>query len=169
MSENQRKIISREELQKVLKIKGFFGKVIASFLMRMLWLDRLNRFYCENYDPDCSKFVNNCLTKNNNRLVCSDADYLNIPETGPVVILFNHPYGALDALVIIKSILSRRPDTKFIANFLLSRIEPAAPYLMSVNPFETRKDAFSSLAGLKEMYKQIEAGSAICILPSGEV
>jgi len=169
MPESKHKVISREDFQKVLKVKGFHGRLLSAWGMRVMKLDRLNNLYDQAYDEDSIVFAENCLRLMNIKLSVSEADLNNIPETGPVVFLFNHPYGGLDALAIMLSVLKRRPDTKFIANFLLSRVKPVSRHLISVNPFETHKDAFSSLSGLKEMYKVVENGGAICILPAGEV
>ncbi len=169
MSKLKHRIISREELQKVLKVKGFIGRILSSAGMKLMKLDKLNKFYDETYDKDGLVFIENCIRKKNNTFSVPDQDLNNIPESGPVVILFNHPYGGLDALVIIKAVLSKRPDTKFIANFLLSRVEPVAEYLLPVNPFETHRNVYSSISGLKEMYKLIEEGKSVCILPAGEV
>lgn len=162
-------LISREELQKGLKLKGFFGSIAAWFLMGFMRLKSLNKAYNKAYDKDCETFVDNCLSQRNNNLNIVESDVRNIPSSGPVIFLFNHPYGGLDALIVLKTLLKIRPDTKFIANFLLSKVEPAKPYLFRVNPFETHKSAFSSFSGLKEMYKYIEDGHSICILPAGEV
>ena len=63
------------------------------------------------YDKDGLVFIENCIRKKNNTFSVPDQDLNNIPESGPVVILFNHPYGGLDALVIIKAVLSKRPDS----------------------------------------------------------
>lgn len=169
MPESKHIVISKEDLQKVLKVKGFRGRLLSSCGMRMLKFNRLNDLYDKAYDEDSIVFAENCLRLMNIKLTVSESDLNNIPETGPLVFLFNHPYGGLDALAILQAILKKRPDTKFIANFLLSRVKPAAQHLISVNPFEAHKQSFSSLSGLKEMYKVIESGCPVCILPAGEV
>ncbi|HOZ30718.1 MAG TPA: lysophospholipid acyltransferase family protein, partial [Bacteroidales bacterium] len=169
MPDSKHRVISKEDFQKVLKVKGFPGRLISSWGMRLMKFDKLNDLYDKAYDKDSIVFAENCLRLLNVHLSVSETDLNNIPETGPLVILFNHPYGGLDALAIMLAIFKKRPDTKFIANFLLSRVEPAAPHLISVNPFESRKQSYSSLSGLKEMYKIVESGGAICILPAGEV
>lgn len=169
MSENSHIIVSRAELQKGLKLKGFFGGLIARFLMCAFKINKLNKAYHKTYSRDALQFTENVISLNNNRIFVHEKDLKDIPDSGPVVFLFNHPYGGLDALAIVNTLLKIRPDTKFIANFLLSKIEPISPYLFQVNPFEDRKQAFSSLGGLKEMYKYIQQGNAVCILPAGEV
>lgn len=169
MPDLKHRVITREDLQKLTKSKGVWGKLTSLFLMKAFRLNKLNKVYDACYDSDSLIFARNCINYHNNSVRTFESDIAGIPETGPLVFLFNHPFGGLDALVIIETILKKRPDTKFIANFLLSRVEPVAPHLLQVNPFETRKDAFSSLSGLKAMYKIIEEGGAVCILPAGEV
>lgn len=162
-------ILTSYDIQELLKVKGFFGRWLAQCMMRVFKLNKLNKMYDDNYDEDSIKFTENCLNHLNNQVLVADSDLANIPETGPVIILFNHPYGLLDALIVMKVLLKKRPDTKFIANFLLSRVEPARIHLLEVNPFEERKKAFSSASGLKAMYKIIENGGVVCIMPAGEV
>lgn len=169
MSDNSHIIVSRSELQRGLKLKGFFGGLVARFLMCAFKINKLNRAYQKTYSRDALQFTENVISLNNNRIFVHEKDLKDIPDSGPVVFLFNHPYGGLDALAIVNTLLKIRPDTKFIANFLLSKIEPISPYLFQVNPFEYRKQAFSSVGGLKEMYKYIQQGNAVCILPAGEV
>ncbi|MDD3685952.1 MAG: GNAT family N-acetyltransferase [Bacteroidales bacterium] len=169
MPELKHRVISREDLQKLTKSKGLWGKLTSSFLMKAFRLNKLNKVYDACYDSNAIIFAQNCIKYNNNSVKTFDSDLAGIPESGPLIFLFNHPFGGLDALVIIETILKKRPETKFIANFLLSRVGPAAPHLLQVNPFESRKGVFSSLSGLKEMYKIIEEGGAVCILPAGEV
>ncbi|MDD2634571.1 MAG: lysophospholipid acyltransferase family protein [Bacteroidales bacterium] len=169
MFKTKHKIVSKKEIQTGLKLKGFFGGIISSFIMIIFSINKLNRMYNKCYADTPIEFGKNCLSHQNIKLLRNTGDHKHIPKSGPVIFLFNHPYGGLDALAISSVILEHRPDTKFIANFLLSRIEPIAPYLFEVNPFETRKEAFSSLSGLKEMYKYLEDGNAVCLLPAGEV
>ncbi len=47
---------------------------------------------------------------------------------------------------------------EIIANFLLHRIAPMKPYIMPVNPFEDRKDAKSSMAGIKGALNHLKEG-----------
>ena len=47
-------------------------------------------------------------------LELSEEDLQRIPETGPFVLVSNHPYGVLDALAIVRQIRTRRPDFKWV-------------------------------------------------------
>ena len=46
-----------------------------------------------------------------------------IPERGRVIIVANHPVGALDRLAAIQIIGERRPDLRVLANTDLSSID----------------------------------------------
>lgn len=169
MTTRKRVLISKEELQKALKVKGFFGNLLASWSMSVLSLNRINKMYSATYDENVDIFIDNALKHNNNKLVTLDKDLSTIPEKGPVIFLCNHPFGGWDGMAIIKTLLKVRPDTKFLVNFLLARIEPIKPHLIKVNPFELNKGAFSNISGIKEMYSILEQGNSLCILPAGEV
>jgi putative hemolysin len=169
MGSEQKILVSKQEVQKLFNSKGKLGNLFAYIIMNILRLNKLNRMYHQVYDDDAIKFTDNCIKLNNIKIKTFDIDIQNIPLSGPCIFFFNHPYGLLDALIIINILLKIRPDTKFIANFLLKRVRPIAPYLFGVNPFETRKEVYSSHSGLKQMYDHLKSGGIVVILPAGEV
>ncbi len=169
MGSEQKILVSKQEVRNLFKTKGWLGNLLASIVMSTLRLNKLNRIYQQVYDDDAVKFTDNCIKLNNIKVKTFDIDIQNIPQSGPCIFFFNHPYGLLDALIIINVLMKIRPDVKFIANFLLKRIIPIAPYLFGVNPFETRKEVYSSHSGLKQMYDHLKSGRAVVILPAGEV
>ena len=56
----------------------------------------------------------------------------NIPASGRVLIIANHPIGSLDGLALLKLIHEVRSDVRIVANSLLSCIGPLAPCLLPV-------------------------------------
>lgn len=162
-------LVTKIDLHEITKTSGVFGKLFSSLLFFIFRLRALNKMYDISYDEDGEVFVSKALKYNNNKVKVLDQDLSLIPDTGPCIILFNHPFGALEALMLYKVLMQRRKDVKFVANFLLSRIKPISHCLVQVNPFETRKSLFSNISGIKEMYKVIEEGSVLCIFAAGEV
>src|SRR5690554_1067905 len=65
--------------------------------------------------------------------------------------------------------LEQNVDYKVMANFLLQMIEPLEPYVVPVNPFENKKEAKSSVKGIKEALAHVKSGKPLGIFPSGEV
>ena len=58
----------------------------------------------------------------------SDQERENIPSTGRVVIVANHPIGSLDGLALLKLIYEVRSDVKIVANDLFV-VCKSAPFL----------------------------------------
>ena len=98
-----------------------------------------------------------------------EEDFKRLPKNGAFITVSNHPLGGIDGCLLLKLMLSRRPDYKVIANFLFHYFEPLKSYVMAVNPFEDRKEAKSSLSGLKQAFKHLKNGKPLGIFPAGEV
>lgn len=92
----------------------------------------------------------------------------NIPETGPFIIIANHPYGAIESLALLDLIVAVRPDTLFMGNFLLKKVPHLADHIIAVNPFEKVRDS-SSISGLKTTLSKLKSGTPVAIFPAGEV
>ncbi len=103
------------------------------------------------------------------RFEIPEEDLKRIPKNGAFITISNHPLGGIDGILLLKLLLEHRPDFKIIANFLLHRIEPLKPFVMPVNPFEDRKDAKSSMLGIKTALKHLQDGHPLGIFPAGEV
>ena len=92
-----------------------------------------------------------------------------LPKDGPFITISNHPLGGIDGVLLLKLMLNQRDDFKIVANFLLHRIAPLKPYIMPVNPFESHKDAKSSVTGFKNALLHLREGHPLGIFPAGEV
>ncbi|CAA6809493.1 MAG: Putative hemolysin [uncultured Sulfurovum sp.] len=89
----------------------------------------------------------------------------NIPATGRVVIIANHPLGALDALSLIHLVKRVRSDIKVVANDILSNIEQLKPILVGVNTFGSTLSKDS----VKQISDALENEEVLIVFPSGEV
>jgi putative hemolysin len=89
----------------------------------------------------------------------------NIPSTGRVVIVANHPLGALDALALILMISRVRKDIRVIANDLLSSLKPLDELLLPVDNF----GGTSPKSNIKRIYGALHKEQAVIVFPAGEV
>ena len=92
-----------------------------------------------------------------------------IPPHGPVVIVANHPHGALDGLVLISLVRRVRQDVKLLANHLLARIPELHGSCYFVDPFMDAASAERSRSGLRAAHLWLRHGGALIVFPSGEV
>ncbi|QAR31765.1 lysophospholipid acyltransferase family protein [Ornithobacterium rhinotracheale] len=148
---------------------GFVGKPIAFVLHRLLNFKRLNSIYQANKDFKSPEFETHLLRDLAITYEVQDEELARIPKEGPFVIVSNHPLGGLDGIIMLKILSEIRPDFKIIANFLLQKIEPLAPRIFPVNPFETRRDIKNSLLGMKAALKHLHDGHPLGVFPAGEV
>lgn len=89
----------------------------------------------------------------------------NIPENGPLVIIANHPTGALDGLALIYALSRVRRDIKVVTNRLLSHLEPLRALFIPVDNIQGRTPKSS----LQQMDAHLQAGGALVFFPAGEV
>lgn len=158
------RLVNREEL--MFGKKGPFAKALSGCVMAMFGLNRLNRFYAGVYHEE--DFTGSALQKLNIKYTIDPADLSNIPESGPLVIIGNHPTGALDGIMLIDALSKVRPDVKFMGNFILNRIEPIRDRIIAVDPFDSRARD-KNLKGLKQSIDHLNGGGCLVMFPAGEV
>ncbi len=162
-------LVSSKDISKVIHFEKFGGEVFAKFLMQLLKLNKVNKMYAENLDKSGIDFINAVIETLEFSFEVSDEDLKRIPRDKPFIVAANHPFGGIDALILIKIFAEIRPDIKAIANFLLQKVEPVKDFLFPVNPFETRKEVKSSFTGLKSALEHLNEGKCLAIFPAGEV
>ena len=88
-----------------------------------------------------------------------------IPDSGPLVVVANHPTGTLDGLVLLYALSRVRRDIKVVANRMLSHLEPLSSLFIAVDNLgnRTRKSA------VRQMEAQLERGGVLLFFPAGEV
>jgi len=98
-----------------------------------------------------------------------DESLRRIPKTGPLIVVANHPFGGIEATILL-SVLSRiRPDVKFMANFMLGSLPETQDFCIYVDPFGGDKAARNNLQPLRESIDWVQKGGVLCIFPSGTV
>lgn len=93
----------------------------------------------------------------------------NIPATGPVVIVANHPHGLVDGMVLGEVIGRRRTDYKILTRSLLTGVQEIDHFMIPV-PFPHEEDALKkNLEMRKQAMDHLKDGGIIVLFPSGVV
>jgi putative hemolysin len=140
-------------------------KAFIDFLKKVIHEDKINAFLEENSHLTGFEFVDAILEHFNFDVVISQNQIQNIPTSGSVVIIANHPLGALDGLMLLKTIGNIRKDVKIVANDFLSQFKQLDSLLLKVNNFnstQTKED-------IKAIHDELKSGHAVIIFPCGEV
>jgi len=164
-------LVTSKEISQVIGLEklGFLGSFFGWFILRVLRISAINKIYDNNKDKSDLDFLNGILDDCKIKFEIPEEDLKRIPKEGPFITISNHPLGGIDGVLLLKLMIEKRVDYKIVANFLLQRVVPLKPYVMPVNPFETRKDAKSSIAGIKSALLHLRDGKPLGIFPAGEV
>ncbi|WP_269532327.1 1-acyl-sn-glycerol-3-phosphate acyltransferase [Chitinimonas sp. BJYL2] len=89
----------------------------------------------------------------------------HIPATGPLVVVANHPLGALDGAALIQMISRIRRDVRMVVSDVLLQFKPARDILLPVDNLGGRNNR-RNVDGIDAA---LARGEAVIIFPSGEV
>jgi len=164
-------LVTSKEISKVIGIHklGFLGTFIGWVVLRVLRISKLNKIYNQNKHKKNLDFLNAVLKDCQVEFEIPEEDLKRIPNEGAFITISNHPLGGIDGVLLLKLLIEKRADYKIIANFLLHKIDPLQPYVMPVNPFENRKNAKSSVPGIKAALRHVKSGHPLGVFPAGEV
>jgi putative hemolysin len=110
-------------------------------------------------------FVRSSLDFLQARYVADAVELRRIPASGRLLIVANHPSGALDALALLDAVGQVRRDVKIIANDLLSALDPLAGLLLPIRIVGGRPGA-ESLHAVEEALRD---DCCVIVFPAGEV
>ena len=116
-------------------VRACFGLVRPS-LERMLGLRYVADVWRAASEPgDPAQFLDLAMEASDTRYSVSPQHLQRIPVDGPLVVVANHPYGALEGFLLLRLLEQIRPDVRAMTNFLLSRIPELTPRFIPVDPF----------------------------------
>ena len=99
----------------------------------------------------------------------SDAELQQIPSEGGCIVVANHPFGAIEGILLLETLLGKRADVKIVANSFLSIFPELRSHSIFVNPFNTRDAHRQNINALKEATRWVQQGGLLAAFPAGEV
>lgn len=93
----------------------------------------------------------------------------NIPASGPLVVVANHPYGILDGLILGHLLSVRRGDFRILAHKVFRKASDLDRVILPVNFDETKEAVAENVSVRKEALRYLGQGGAIGIFPGGTV
>ncbi|EPR34269.1 phospholipid/glycerol acyltransferase [Alkalidesulfovibrio alkalitolerans DSM 16529] len=138
-------------------------------LSKFIGLSEINRIYAHSAVGDTDRFLDMALGTMGIDIALSDEDRARIPAEGPCVVVANHPFGAVEGMILAKVLRQARPDAKLMANYLLALIPEMARIIIQVDPFGTGDSTKKNIGPLKEAMRFLRDGGILGIFPAGEV
>jgi putative hemolysin len=144
--------------------------VARPILESLLAFPRLNRIHQQaRILPADTSFFDRCLNVMKVAFPLPDDDRARIPRTGPLVIVANHPFGAVEGLILPAMLARVRTDFRILGNYLLGWIPEIRECLIAVDPFQTNSSRSRNVAPLREAVRWLNGGGALIVFPAGEV
>ena len=92
-----------------------------------------------------------------------------ITSSGPVVVVSNHPHGALDGIMLAHILLSVRKDVKFMANPILAAIQELKDLFFFIEPYQDLASRKKNIRTTRSSINWLKSGGLLALFPSGEV
>jgi putative hemolysin len=147
------------------KKDNFLKKSLFKVAKKIVHEDSINQFLSQNEHLKGFEFVDAVLDYFDFDYTVSSSDLQNIPTSGKVVIIANHPLGGLDALCLLRLISQVRKDVKIVANDFLAGFEALNSLLIPIDNYKLRQ----SKNDIKKIYEALNNEEAIILFPAGEV
>ncbi|MBN2826252.1 MAG: lysophospholipid acyltransferase family protein [Campylobacterales bacterium] len=160
--------IEKEILKKFPKVDKrapVIKKSLFKVAKKLIHEDKINEFLQSANHLEGFDFVEAVLEFFNFDFSYSNNEILNIPSNGRVVIIANHPLGALDALCLLKLVSMVRNDVRIVANDFLAGFEGLESLFIKVDNFKSRQNK----ANIQKIYDTLNNEEAVIIFPAGEV
>lgn len=89
-----------------------------------------------------------------------------VPASGPLLVVCNHPYGGVEALMLAHALRAVRADIKILANGALCAIRELRPLLIPVNPLVSGRE---NLPAIRQCEAHLARGGLLILFPAGRV
>lgn len=151
----------------VPKLRGH--ERLVERILHWLQVDRVNDVHSRGFDTPGPPFVKYLVEDFDLTLRIDNEQVLdNLPE-GPFITVSNHPFGALDGIILIHLVASRRPEYKVMVNMILNRLTAMRPNFIAVDSTASDDPAKKavSVKGIREAIMQVRKGNPIGFFPAG--
>ena len=154
-----------KKFQKIKEKENFLKKSLFKIAKKIVHEDSINQFLSQNSHLKGFEFVDAVLDYFDFDYTISSNDLQNIPTSGKVVIIANHPLGGLDALCLLRLISTVRKDVKIVANDFLAGFEALNSLTIMIDNYKIKQ----AKTDIKKIYDSLNKEEAIIIFPAGEV
>ena len=151
---------------------NFAQRLVIKTIEKLTGKQKLEKIY-QDYSKDNSDpryFWSGILEFMDIKIINKSKNNLNIPASGPLLIIANHPFGIIDGLILC-SIASRyRKDFKIMTHETLKLIPELDQFILPIEFNDKSKDTIkNNINTSKKAKKYLLDGGLLIIFPSGGV
>ena len=160
-------VLSSADLARLLGLQRW--NPVVPLLASVLRLRKLNALYAAITGMPDRPFLEAFFEQTQIRVEVGGVGGSAIPADGPVVIVANHPFGAVDGLALLWAVQRIRPDVRVMANRMLGLVTPLRDKWIEVDPLRTSAAPAANTRGFRDCMRHLQDGRALIVFPAGEV
>lgn len=160
---------SGDVIAMVPRLKGH--EKFVNRLLHWLSVDKVNAVHSKYFDTPGPEFTHSLIKEFDITERIDGLEVLeNLPE-GAFITVSNHPFGALDGIMLIDIVTRYRTDYKVMVNMILGRITAMNPNFIKVDALASDDPAKKavSMIGIKQCIEHVRAGHPLGFFPAGAV
>ena len=167
----KRTVLDYDDLRQM--VPWFEGKPrLVAFLSRLLDIDKVNWIHDHNCDTPGVPFTEGLLRDLDITMQVRGEQVLQrMAGKGPFITVSNHPFGALDGIMLIKLVGGYCPDFKVMDNMILNYISAMRPNFIAVDALQSNDPAKRavSMRGIAQAMAHVKQGHPLGFFPAGAV
>lgn len=162
-------VLDYDEIRRMIPALDGHPK-ITNALLKFLEVDKVNRVHSNCCDTPGPEFTRRLLFDEFKVKLKIDGQEVldNLPQ-GAFITVSNHPFGALDGIMLIYLIGRYRPEFRVMVNMILNKITAMRPNFIAVDAWASDDPAKRavSVRGIREVLKQLKEGEPVGFFPAG--
>ena len=162
-------VLNYDDLRQMVPALDGHPKLV-NFLLHFLSVDKVNQVHRNCCDTPGPEFVKRLLFDEFKIKLRIDGQEVldNLPK-GAFITVSNHPFGALDGIILIYLITQHRPEFRVMVNMILNKISAMRPNFIAVDAWASNDPAKRavSVAGIRQALKQLKQGEPVGFFPAG--
>ncbi|WP_370979875.1 lysophospholipid acyltransferase family protein [Agaribacterium sp. ZY112] len=144
---------------------AFIRKPTLAFLRKLIREKEINQFLDDRPGISGIDFIDEIFDYFNFSYSVNANQRRNIPASGRVVIIANHPIGSLDGLALLRLVSEVRPDVRILANDMLSSFHALKDLIIPLDNMGSN----SARRAYKNTVTALKNDEAVIVFPAGEV
>ncbi len=161
-------LITRDDFSQATYLSKFKLGLLAKPIMRFTNINKINSVYSSLSHKQGPEFISSALDALNVSYEIDEYSKKNIPASGPFIVVSNHPFGGVDALVLLDIISSKVPDFKLLDNFLVRPVDTLEKYFYKDSLLQKDELSSSVLDDRSHTLQLLEEGNGVGFFPAGE-
>lgn len=142
---------------------------IQKLAFRLLGIDRLYAFAKRLPQGSPETFSSAFLDAMQMKVEWSGLALNDIPETGPLLVVANHPFGLVEGLALDAFLLQRRPDVCSIAWHMIAELPGIGERHIFIDPLRDPKNRARNVKAWRRAFETLSGGHVLTVFPAGQV